>query len=130
MFDKYMIVEDGFRNVSQNGKVIGFQVNTRLPYYRGLGVSMVEDVSVTIDGETFPRDAVTVVLRGRPMTLDAMETDYRERWEFGEIGTVLVRRSGGLAPGKHRIELTDRLRISYLPFPLIGRDSKELELAS
>ncbi len=103
MFDRYMIVEDGFRNVSRNGKVIGFQVNTRLPYYRGIGVSMVEDVSVTIDGEIFPRDAVTVLLRGKPLTLDAMETDYRERWEFGEIGTLIVRKPGGLAPGKHRI---------------------------
>ena len=130
MFDKYMIVEDGFRNVSGQGKadVIGFQINTRLPYYRGVGVSMVEDVSVTVDGETFPRDSVTVILRGRPMSLAAMETNYQDRWEFGEIGTVIVRKPGGLAPGRHRIELADRLRISYLPFPLVGRDAKELVL--
>ena len=128
MFDKYMIVEDGFRNVSENGRTIGFQVNTRLPYYRGLGVSMVEDVSVSVDGQTFPRDAITIVLRGRPMTLEAMETDYHERWEFGEVGTVIVRKEGGLAPGVHQVDLTDRLRISYLPFPLLGHDSKQLVL--
>jgi hypothetical protein len=128
MFDKYMIVEDGLRNVSENGRTIGFQLHTRLPYYRGLGVSMVEDVSVTVDGHTFPRDAVTIVLRGRAMTLQAMESDYHERWEFGEVGTVIVRTEGGLAPGVHQVALTDRLRISYLPFPLLGHDSKQLVL--
>ncbi|MDA8350277.1 MAG: DUF6379 domain-containing protein [Pseudomonadota bacterium] len=128
MFDKYMIVEDGFRNVTEHGRTVGFQLNTRLPYYRGIGVSMVEDVAVAVDGEKYPRDAVTVVLRGRPMSLAEMEADYNERWEFGEIGTVIVRKAGGLAPGAHRVEVTDRLRISYLPFPLIGHDSKELVL--
>ena len=128
MFDKYMIVEQGFRNVSENGRIVGFRVDTRLPYYRGLGVSMVENVSLTVDGETFPPEAVTVVLRGRPMSLKDMETDYHERWEFGEVGTIIVRKDGGLAPGAHKIDLMDQLRISYLPYPLVGHDSKELVL--
>ena len=64
---------------------------------------MVEDVAVAVDGEKYPRDAVTVVLRGRPMSLAEMEADYNERWEFGEIGTVIVRKAGGLAPGAHRV---------------------------
>ncbi len=128
MFDKYMIVEEGFRNVSENGRIVGFQVNTRLPYYRGLGVSMVEDLSLSVDGEKFPSELVTIVLRGRPMSLNEMETDYNERWEFGEIGTVIIRKNGGLTPESHKIDLTDRLRISYLPFPLIGHDTKELVL--
>jgi hypothetical protein len=39
-----------------------------------------------------------------------------------------VLKPGGLTPGRHRLELTDQLRISYLPFPLTGSDAKELEL--
>jgi len=35
-----------------------------------------------------------------------------------------------LAAGKHKIELAERLRISYLPFVPTTKDSKELVLKS
>jgi hypothetical protein len=48
---------------------------------------------------------------------------------MGEIATLRVRKDGGLAPGLHRIELAEALRISYLPFIPITKDAKELRLA-
>ncbi len=129
MFDKYIVCEDLFRNVSDGGKVTGFQFNARLPYYRGLGISMVEDLKVTVDSEAFPREAIRVTLHGNTYTLDQMEKEYDDRWEFGEEGTVTVEKPGGLASGEHRVEVADFLRISYLPWILTGRDSKVLTLA-
>jgi len=128
MFDKYIVCDDLFRNVSDGGMVTGFQFNTRLPYYRGLGISMVEDLKVTVDSMPYPREAIKVTLHGNTYTLDQMEKEYEDRWEFGEKGTVTVEKPGGLASGAHKVEVADFLRISYLPWILTGKDSKTLTI--
>ncbi|MEA1651171.1 DUF6379 domain-containing protein [Nitrospirillum sp. BR 11164] len=126
MFDKYMICEDGFGNVVEDGQVVGFTFLARLPYYRGIGLSMVEDIGVVIDGEPVSRQDVRFSVRGRTWTLDEMETEYTERWNFGEKAAVTVLRPNGLAPGRHRLQLSERIRVSYLPFVPTTRDAKEL----
>ena len=129
MFDKYMICEHDFLNVVESGEVTGFQFKARLPYYRGIGISMVEDLAVTVDAQRFPRQALRVTLHGNTYTLDEMEQEYEDRWEFGEEGIVTVQNPGGLTPGLHKIELEAVLRISYLPFLLTGSDTKVIDLS-
>ena len=124
MFDRYMIVEDAVRNVRRDGKAVGFEFGARIAYYRGLGLSMVEGLDVTVDGEKVPRENVRFAVGGKTFTLDKMETEYEARWEFGEVATVTVLKDGGLAPGEHRLELVENLRVAYMPFPLQGRDAK------
>lgn len=128
MFDHYMICTDGFRNTSEGGQVTGFEFGARLPYYRGLGLSMVEDIAITVDGNAIPRHDIRFSVRGKIWTLAELETEANERWEMGEVATLKVRRPGGLSKGGHRIELAERLRISYLPFTPVTRDAKELTL--
>lgn len=130
MFDKKMICEDGFENVVENGQTVGFALLARLPYYRGLGLSMIEDVSVTVDGEKADPASIRLELRGRRWSLAELESEYGARWNFGEKARVIVLQPGGLQPGRHRIELSERLRISYLPFVPTTKDAKELELAA
>jgi len=130
MFDKHMICTDGFENVVENGKTVGFALLARLPYYRGLGLSMVEDIAITVDGEPVPRDAIRFGVRGRSWSLAEMERCYDDRWNFGEKARLVVSLPGGLAAGEHRIELAERLRISYLPFVPTTRDAKVLSLAA
>ena len=130
MFDKHMICDEGFENVVENGQIVGFSFLARLPYYRGLGLSMVEDLSVTVDGEAAARDSIRFSVRGRSWTLDEMETVYDDRWNFGEKARLTVMRPGGLAPGSHKVELGERMRISYLPFVPTTRCVKDLVLAS
>ena len=129
MFDKYMICEDGFRNVREGEAVTGFQFQARLPYYRGLGLSMVEDLIITLDGEPIPRESILFTVRENTYTLAEMETESVDRWEFGEVATLTVKKPDGLAPGSHTLDLVERLRISYLPFPSLTRDTKVLALA-
>jgi len=129
MFDRYMICEDTARNVSKDGKVIGFEFGARIAYYRGLGLSMVEDLAVVVDGEKIPRQQVRFTVAGRTFTLDDMETEYDARWEFGDVATVTVLKDGGLPAGAHKIELMEQLRVAYMPFPLTGRDSKTVAVA-
>jgi hypothetical protein len=125
MFDNKMIVEDSLKATAD-----GFSIEARLPYYRGLGLSMIEDVGVSVDGEVVPREAVTLSLRGRTWTLDEMETEYGDRWNFGEKAVVGVKIAGGLAPGEHRIGLSERMRVSYLPFVPTAKDEKTLTLSA
>ena len=129
MFDKYMICAEGFSNVNESGIVTGFQFGARLPYYRGLGLSMVEEIAISVDGEAVAREQISFSVRGRTWTLDEMETELEDRWEMGEVATLTVQRDGGLASGEHKLELMEQLRISYLPFPSITRDAKVLTLA-
>ena len=66
MFDKYMICEETVRNVRRGNETVGFEFGARLPYYRGLGLSMIEDVAVTIDGEKIARGDVRMIERATP----------------------------------------------------------------
>jgi hypothetical protein len=129
MFDRHMIVDDSLRNVSGDGGApTGFAVDVRMPYYRGLGLSMVEDVALTVDGEPCDRAAMTFTVHGNTYTFDEMETEYDDRWEFGEVATVTVERPGGLERGEHTVVNEQRLRISYLPWLGGGRCEKTLRV--
>ena len=124
MFDKYLILEDSVRDTED-----GFEFEARLGYYRGLGLSMVEDLALSLDGEPIAREAIGFDEGPGPLTLDEMETAYDRRWGFGAKARIRVRRPGGLGGGEHRLELTEKLRISYLPFPLTASDSKTVRSA-
>jgi hypothetical protein len=130
MMDNKMICTELFENVSDSGEVAGFAFLGRLPYYRGLGLSMIEDIAVSVDGEPMPREAVRFSVRGKTYTLDQMETVYDDRWNFGEKARIAVLKPGGLSAGKHRIEFAVRMRVSYLPFVPTTKDTKELDLAA
>ena len=125
MMDNKMIVEGSLENVDG-----GFAFLGRLPYYRGLGLSMVEDIAVTVDGETIAREDVRFHVRGKTYTLDQMETVYDDKWNFGEKAKIIALKAGGLAPGKHQIGFAVRKRISYLPFVPTTKDSKEMAMAA
>ena len=130
MMDNKMICTEQFENVVENGVTTGFAFLGRLPYYRGLGLSMIEDIAVTVDGEAIAREDVRFCVRGRSYTLDEMETVYDDRWNFGEKARIRALKPGGLAPGNHRIEFAVRMRVSYLPFVPTTKDAKDLALAA
>jgi hypothetical protein len=130
MFDKYLICENSLRNVVENGQITGFEVEVRITSYRGLRLSMVEGFDVTVDGESFPREANTFIVAGRPFTFKEMETEYEARWEMGDPAVLRVPKPGGLAPGPHHIRVVEYLRISYSPVISEAADAKMLEVAT
>ena len=97
MMDNKMIIEDSLE--SADG---GFAFFGRLPYYRGLGLSMIEDITVSVDGEVIPRADIRFSVRDKRYTLDEMETVYDNRWNFGEKAKIIALKPGGLAPRKVR----------------------------
>lgn len=130
MMDNKMIVEGSLAKHEENGAVKGLSFLGRLPYYRGLGLSMIEDIEVAIDGERIAREDIRFHVRGATYTLDQMETVYDDRWNFGEQATIIALKDGGFGAGEHRIEFAVRMRVSYLPFVPTTRDTKQLALAA
>jgi len=128
MYDKYLIVGEEFKNVVANGKVTGFQLGMRLPYYRGVVLSLIGNTDLTVDGETFSPEQMSVTLHGKEYNLTDLENEPVAKWEFGEIGILTVMKPGGLKPGKHTVELAQHMKISYVPFGFRGQDSKVLTL--
>ena len=113
MYDKHIIYPNSLHNLKDGS---GFALGVRLPYYRGQPLSVVEDIAVKIDGEAVPREQVRFSVRGKTWTLDQLEENTAERWEFGEVAEVSVLQAQGLAAGKHEVAVGVQLRISYLPW--------------
>lgn len=126
MFDRYLIAEGSLRNTGPADAATGFAFDAKLGYYRGLGLSMIEELAVTIDGEAVPRDAVRFDEGNGPLSLDAMETAFDRRWAFGAAATITVAWPGGLPAGDHTLTLMEKMRVSYLPFPAVCNDEKIL----
>lgn len=129
MFDKYLIVDGSLRNLGPSEAPTGFAFDAKLGYYRGLGLSMIEALDINVDGERIDRSAVRFDEGKGALTLDEMETAFDRRWPFGAAATISVERDGGLASGEHHLELVQRLRVSYMPFPSVNTDAKKLSVA-
>ena len=126
MFDKYLIVEDSVRNTGPADAPTGFSMQVKLGYYRGLGLSMVEDLGVVVDGTPAERSGIRFDEGKGSLTLDEMETALDRHWAFGAPATVEVQRPGGLEAGSHVIGFSQRLRVSYMPFPSVNNDEKTI----
>jgi hypothetical protein len=128
-YETYMICEDGFSNLESRGQVIGFRVNLRIANYRGYILSQIEDIKVAVDGVPIARADMRVKFGAKEYTLDQMETVTDDRWEWKQVASVTCLKSGGLAAGKHVLEVEEHIRASYLPFVAVAHATKTLTLA-
>ncbi|MDF2511154.1 MAG: hypothetical protein K0S04_1020 [Herbinix sp.] len=128
MYPRHMYKPDGFKNVEAEGKVIGFQFDTRIQYYRGVTLSIIRNIEVCVDGEEFKREDIRFTLEGDTFTLDEMETVISYRWKFGQFATITVLKDGGLAKGKHHITSTQTIAPSYMPVILVHSGEYDFEI--
>ncbi len=125
------ILERGFKNVTENGKITAFQLLVKTSYYRGILLSMVEDFEVTVDGETFKRDKIkfTTPDGAHTYTIDEMAEATEVRWPWQEAAKLTVSKAGGLEPGVHDVKVVQSDRISYMPIvPSVRTYTKKLVL--
>ncbi len=130
MYDQFMIVGEAFKNVVVDGRVVGFQLGMRLPYYRGIVLSLIGDTDLFVDGERMQRELMTVTIDGRTFALSQLENEPEAKWEFGDVGILAVQKPGGLAPGAHTVQLKQHLKISYVPVGFSGSDTKVLTITA
>jgi hypothetical protein len=114
MYEKYMVLKEDIQSVVDNGVGKGFTVKLKIPYYRGVCLSLVEDIQVKFNGRLFPKEELTFTVGGETFTFEEMATMTLQRWEFGEKATVFVPLAGGIPLGMHRVEVTVAIRVSYL----------------
>ena len=112
MFDQYIVCEDDFRATADGGVV-----QVRMPYYRGLGLSMVEAVDLTLDGDRIPAERTSFTVHGHTYSWAEMPNVTHDRWEMGERAELAFRTETPLTAGEHEVSVSVRLRISYLPVP-------------
>lgn len=115
MLEHQLIQATGFRNHGPAGARDGFEVRLRVPNYRGMRLSLLDGVDVTIDGEFFSHEVTSLILDGTAYDLEAMRDATTVRWPMGEPGSVFVPKAGGLAPGVHDVKVAARVRSPYFP---------------
>ena len=122
MFDNNVFIENTCHNVLAENKAIGYEMQTHITYYRGIPLSMVNNIRVTADGVEVLRENIRCTVDGGEywFTLDEMTTVIEHKWEFGEPMTVRVLQDGGLSEGTHEIDLNVIVRTAYIPVPLDG----------
>lgn len=130
MFDNNVFIENSCRNVLAEGKVIGYEMQTHITYYRGIPLSMVNNIRVTTDGVEVPRELIRCSVDNGEywFSLDEMTTVVEHKWEFGEPMTVRVLQDGGLTKGRHEIDLNVIVRTAYIPVPLDGHKTRTVEI--
>ncbi|MCM8709986.1 DUF6379 domain-containing protein [Clostridium sp. SYSU_GA19001] len=130
MFDNNVFLENSCKNVVQAGQIIGFELKTNITYYRGIPLSMVNDIGVEVDGVKVPRENILCSVDEVDwFTLDEMETVTTYKWEYGEPLTVRVIKEGGLSKGTHQVALDVVIRTAYIPVPLAGRKVRTVVIA-
>lgn len=129
MFEPYVISDDGFENVTVDGKIIGYQLKTRIAYYRGVPLSMVDKIELVVDDQPVPSEKINFTVGDETFTLKEMETVTSVKWEFEQQATIFVDHPGGLTKGEHKIFLSQTTRVAYYPFPLEVRRTRIMSIA-
>ena len=149
MFDRWLMVDNSLCNViSETGHKEGFEFQIRIPYYRGIPLSIVEEITINAGmrggikrgsyaGDIFTNKDIRFTVAAGSFMMTEMETlDVNTRWNFDEAATLRVNAPGGVVgQGAIDIEMEILLRVSYLRFAArarkvfyIGKD-KYLSLA-
>lgn len=113
MFDKYMIVKETIKNYSENGEVAGLEIGVRITYYRGVMLAVVDNFEVVIDGTTYTKEQMTFTVNGRTYAFSEMIGVSDVRWQFGDIAYLRIPIKNGLSAGRHSIQVTQGIRVSY-----------------
>ena len=96
----------GLENRDICGVITGYTVALDNLSYRGIWVSTIEDIRLTVDGEETPRDRM--VLQVKDMNLPLRDLGGHTEVFIGAADPcrILVYQLGGLAAGEHRVTLT------------------------
>lgn len=113
--EKQVIQSVGFRNIEENGRITGFQLKIRLPYYRGVYLSQLRPGHLIVDGMEFGENEILWRVNGEDYTYEDMRKDMNTHWHPLEPAILIVRKDGGLEQGFHDITYGFRCTHSYMP---------------
>lgn len=95
----------GVENRMTGGACTGYRIKINNLSYRGAWLSTIEDVRLTVNGEDVDRDNISVELNGVLYPVDSLEGHTAVFWGLEDDCFLSVNKVGGLAAGKHMIEV-------------------------
>ena len=99
--EREVIQSVGFRNIKEDGKITGFQMKIRLPYYRGIFLSQLRPGTLFVDGERFEKEEILWNIDGEDYSYEEMKSDYKTHWAVTKPAVIKVKKAGGLSQGYH-----------------------------
>ena len=88
-----------------------FQLNTLS--YRGVWVSTIEDIELTVDGEKVPKRDMLFCVRGLKIPIDNLGGHTEVFWGPEDDAIINVNKVGGLKPGEHKVEIVIKKRSDF-----------------
>ena len=113
--EREVIQSVGFRNIKENGEIVGFQLKIRQPYYSGVCLSQIKPGNLMVDGELFTKDQIIWKVNGEEYTAEDMRKDRYTHWHPMEPATLIIKKAGGLSQGYHDLEYGFCSTHSYMP---------------
>ena len=93
----------------------GLAVSVQLPWYRSLWLSAVDDVAVTVDGETVPKDRLRFALQGREYRIEELPEQWDTLWFVADRPDVLIDLGRVPVQGeKLTVEVVLTMRLLYM----------------
>lgn len=126
MFDNNVFKQDTCKNFSIDNEVKGYELETLITYYRGIPLSMIENVALVIDGVKEEAPIYVSTDQEDWFTLDEIPTVVDYKWEYGDSLYIRVMKDGGLSAGAHEVTLKIAVRTAYIPVPLAGEKTREV----
>lgn len=110
-----VIREDSLKNIYAHGNVVGYQFDVRLSYYRGHFLSVINQLSVAVDGEDIDPATVRFELKGQEYGISQLSDLVNVFWPILEPATIKIFKVGGLSQGEHEIDFQLIFRSPYMP---------------
>lgn len=110
------VVRDGtLKNNYINGEKRGYQFDIRLSYYRGHFLSVIDEMSLKVDGKEIAAQDIIFCLHGKEFGIEQMKGATSEFWRITEPATIKVFQEGGLGKGEHEIDFHMQFHSPYMP---------------
>jgi sugar phosphate isomerase/epimerase len=120
----------GFKNRrGKDGKFAAVEVYARCFYYRGIPLSLIDNIQIKIDGIVYNTDKISFEIDDEVFRFAQMATVTQFYWNYGHFATIIVDLPGGLDEDRpHEVSLKFSSRTYYLPGNY--QDEATLELAA
>lgn len=112
-YNKILVCKDNIKNVAVGDTVIGYQFKIKYPSYRGAFLSCVEELRFKLDGQNIPASQISFRLNGKDFLLSELKECFKEYWFVRDPATIFVRKTGGVAPGVHSLNVFMKHRVPY-----------------
>ena len=110
------VLRDGtLKNFYVNGEKMGYQFDIRLSYYRGHFLSVIDELTLKVDGREVKEEDIIFCLHAKEVGVNQLKGATSEFWGIKEPATIRVFQKDGLETGNHEVDFHMIFRSPYMP---------------